>query len=357
VSTDLAAAHLADGGRGQLMAAEIAEQPRMLAQLLDTGLAGIREVAARIRETDPRFVLLAARGTSDHAALYAKYLIEVELGLPCGLASLSTMSGYAARPHLDDVLWVAISQSGGSPDLIESTRAARSGGALTVALTNAPDSPLAAEADLHVDIQAGPERSVAATKSYTAELLSLWLLVDAWKGRDAAGARTLPEAVDQVLGGVEVEGVSARYRFVERLVTVGRGYSYPTAREGALKLMETSYLAAHAFSGADLLHGPLAMIDNDRPVIVIAPRGVGGELLRPVLTRLQDNDADVCLVGDPALAAEYATTSCVPIPDIDEQLSPIVQIVPLQQLALRVAVARHLDPDQPRGLKKVTETR
>lgn len=339
------------------MAAEIAEQPRVLARVLDTGVTGIREVAARIRRADPGFVLLAARGTSDHAALYAKYLIEVELGLPCGLVSLSTMTGYAARPHLDDVLWVAISQSGGSPDLVESTRAAREGGALTVALTNAPGSALAAAADVHVDMQAGPERSVAATKSYTAELLSLWLLVDAWKGGDGAAARAVPAAVEQVLDRGEIEGVASRYRFVERLVAVGRGYSYPTAREGALKLMETSYLAAHAFSGADLLHGPLAMIDNDRPVIVIAPRGVGGELLRPVLARLADNQADVCLVGDPGLAGDYATTSCVPLPDLDEQLSPLVQIVPLQQLALRVAVARHLDPDQPRGLSKITETR
>jgi glucosamine--fructose-6-phosphate aminotransferase (isomerizing) len=339
------------------MTAEIAEQPQMLAHLLDTGVGGIRAVAGRIRTANPRFVLLAARGTSDHAALYAKYLIEVELGLPCGLASLSTMTGYGARPHLDDVLWVAISQSGGSPDLVESTRAARQGGALTVALTNAPRSALAEAADLHIDIQAGPEQSVAATKSYTAELLSLWLLVNAWKGGDAAAARKLPEAVDQVVGHSEIEGVSSRYRFVERLVTVGRGFSYPTAREGALKLMETSYLAAHAFSGADLLHGPLAMVDQDRPVIVIAPQGVGGDLLRPALGRLQEHQADVCLVGDPMLARDCATTSCVPIPDIDEQLSPIVQIVPLQQLALRIAVARHLDPDRPRGLSKITETR
>jgi glucosamine--fructose-6-phosphate aminotransferase (isomerizing) len=349
--------HVVAGSRGHLMTAEIAEQPQMLAHLLDTGVAGIREVAARIRKANPRFVLLAARGTSDHAALYAKYLIEVELGLPCGLVSLSTMTGYAARPHLDDVLWVAISQSGGSPDLVESTRAAREGGALTVALTNAPGSALAAAADVHVDVQAGPERSVAATKSYTAELLSLWLLVDAWKGGDAAAARELPQAAEQVLGQRDIEAVASRYRFVERLVTVGRGFSYPTAREGALKLMETSYLAAHAFSGADLLHGPLAMVDSDRPVVVIAPRGVGGDLLRPVLARLQENQADVCLVGDPTLARDYATTSCVPLPDIDEQLSPIVQIFPLQQLALRIAVARHLDPDQPRGLSKITETR
>src|SRR5438128_16137 len=213
------------------MAAEIAEQPAVLQRVLDEGAGQARAVAKLLVGRAPRFVLLAARGTSDHAALYAKYLIEVELGLPCGLASLSTMTGYAARPHLDDVLWVAISQSGGSPDLVESTGVARRGGALTVALTNAPGSALAVAADVHVDIQAGPERSVAATKSYTAELLSLWLLVDAWKGGEAAGARTLPRAVEQVLAQGEIEGVASRYRSVERLVTVGRGFSYPTARE------------------------------------------------------------------------------------------------------------------------------
>ncbi len=347
----------APGRSGRLMAAEIAEQPDILANQLEVLPGPVAKVVNRIREVDPRFVMLAARGTSDHAALFAKYLLEVRLGLPCGMASPSTLTGYHARPVLDGVLWVAVSQSGASPDLVESTQHAARGGALTLAVTNAPDSPLGSTAELHIDIHAGPERSVAATKTYTAQLMAMWLLVEAWRGADGAAARAVPELVRQVLDSPEIDKLAARYRFVDRIVTVGRGFSYPTARESALKLMETSYLSANAFSGADLLHGPLAMIDEDRPVLVIAPAGVGSDLLRPVLARLRDRGADTCLVGDDGLASEYRVTSRVPTPSVAETLSPIVQVVPLQQLAHHIAVARHFDPDQPRGLSKVTETR
>jgi glucosamine--fructose-6-phosphate aminotransferase (isomerizing) len=342
---------------GALMAAEIAEQPDVLAAQADHGLGAIRAVAEQVRAADPRCVLLAARGTSDHAALYAKYLVETELGLPAGLASLSSLTAYGSRPRMDGVLWLAVSQSGGSPDLVDSTAAAARAGALTLAVTNARESALAQAARLHVDIGAGPEVSVAATKSYTAQLQALWLLVDAWRGGDGHAVRALPTAVRAVLDREEVSDLATRYRFVDRLVTTGRGFSYPTAREAALKLMETCYLSAHAFSGADLLHGPFAMVDHDRPVVVVAPEGVGGELLRPVLERLRDRRADVCIVGSRVLVEEFQPAVGLALPaGLDERLSPVVQIVPLQQLALQVARMRHLDPDRPRGLRKVTET-
>ena len=337
------------------MAAEIAEQPDALQRLLDRTLAPIRQVAEQIRERQPRFVLLAARGTSDHAALYAKYLVEITLGLPAGLVSPSTMTVYGARPDLTGVLWVAVSQSGGSPDLVDSTAAARTCGALTLAVTNDPASPLADAAELGIDVLAGPERAVAATKSYTSQLLALYLLADAWRGGDGRAARPLPTLAAQVLDQADGVQAAERYRFVERLVTTGRGYAYPTAREAALKLMETSYLSAHAFSGADLLHGPLAMIDEDRPVVAVVPEGVGGTVLTPVLERLRERGADVLVVGDPKAAT--GATRVIPLPGgIDEQVAPILQILPLQQLAHTIAVTRGYDPDAPRGLKKVTET-
>jgi len=344
-------------GPGDLMAAEIAEQPSVLARALDQSLPEVRAVAAHVRRARPRFVLLAARGTSDHAALYGKYLIETGLGVPCGLASLSTLTGYDAEPDLRDVLWVAVSQSGGSPDLVESTRKAARAGALTLAVTNMPESPLAVAAELHVDVAAGPELSVAATKTYTAQLQALWLLVDALRGGSGEAARGVPDAVADALGTDAVSRVRDRFRYVDRLITVGRGFSYPTAREAALKLMETSYLAAHAFSGADLMHGPLAMVDQDRPVVVVAPHGVGGRLLVPVLGELRDRRADVFVVGDPVLARDHGARDCVPIPSrVEGALSSVVEIVPLQRLALELALDRHLDPDHPRGLRKVTET-
>lgn len=337
------------------MAAEIAEQPEMLSRLLRPGAPEVRAIAKQIRAADPRFVVLAARGTSDHAALYGKYLVEIELGLPAGLASPSSLTAYGAKPNFTDVLWVAVSQSGGSPDLVESTAAARRAGALTLAVTNAPESPLAAAAQLHLDVRAGAERSVAATKSYTAELLTLWLLVDAWRGGNGHAAEVLPQLASTVLQRRDDLVVAERYRFVEKIVTTARGYAYPTAREASLKLMETSYLSAHAFSGADLLHGPLAMIDQDRPVICIVPEGVGGQAMKPVLERLRERHADLCIVGD----ARFATgeESLIALPEgLPEQLSPILQIIPLQRLALTMALARHHDPDAPRGLRKITET-
>jgi glutamine---fructose-6-phosphate transaminase (isomerizing) len=336
------------------MAAEIAEQPHALRRLLDEGVSEIRAVAEQIERRRPRFVLLAARGTSDHAALYAKYLIEITLGLPAGLASPSTMTSYGSRPELGDVLWIAVSQSGGSPDLVDSTTAAQECGALTLAITNAAESPLQEASELHVDVLAGPERAVAATKSYTSELLALYLLIDACRGGEADPARRLPELALEVLERGDGVELATRYRFVERLVVTARGYAYATAREAALKMMETSYLSAHAFSGADLMHGPLAMVDDDRPVIAVVPNGIGGAALAPVLDRLRDRRADVLIVGDQDVAPWAA--AAVPLPETEEPVGPILQILPLQQMAHAMAVARGYDPDAPRGLAKVTET-
>jgi glutamine---fructose-6-phosphate transaminase (isomerizing) len=341
---------------GRLMAAEIAEQPQVWRRLLDEGADPIRTAAARIAEHAPRFVLFVARGTSDHAALYAKYLVEIGHGLPAGLVSPSTMTVYGARPDLRDVLYIAVSQSGGSPDLVQSVEVARGQGALTIAVTNNPDSALAAAAEIHIDVLAGPERSVAATKSYTAELLALYLLLDAARGGDGRGTTTLPDLGEGVLASDDlVRGVAQRYRFAQRLITTGRGYSYPTAREAALKLMETSYLSAQAFSGADLLHGPLATVDPQVPVLAIVPDSAGGQAMLPVLARLAERNADVFGVG--AKAALEQMTGGITLPSgVSEELSPLLEILPLQQLALHLAIARGGDPDKPRGLHKVTET-
>jgi glucosamine--fructose-6-phosphate aminotransferase (isomerizing) len=338
---------------GHLMAAEIAEQPQVWRRLLREGLDPIRAAADQISQAAPRFVQLVARGTSDHAALYAKYLIEINHGLPAGLVSPSTVTVYGARPDLRDVLYIAVSQSGGSPDLVRSVEVARAQGALTIAVTNNAESDLAAAAAIHIDVLAGSERSVAATKSYTAELLALQLLLG---GGDGRGAEALPELGEQVLAsGEQVRDAAQRYRFAQRLITTARGYSYPTAREAALKLMETSYLSAQAFSGADLLHGPLATVDPQVPVLAIVPDGAGGQAMLPVLERLAERHADVFGVGAPAALAGLAGGIALPA-GVPDELSPLLEILPLQQLALHLALARGGDPDQPRGLRKVTET-
>ncbi|MCE5291259.1 MAG: SIS domain-containing protein [Nocardiaceae bacterium] len=320
------------------MAREIAEQPDVWRRFLREGSDQIAVAKARIADYSPRFVQFVARGTSDHAALYAKYLVEIHHQLPAGLVSPSAITVYGARPKLQDVLYVAVSQSGGSPDLVKSVSVAREQGALTVAVTNNRESALAEAAELHIDVLAGPELSVAATKTYTAELLALYEL---FVGGDAAALPPLGEQV--LLNDEAVVTAAQRYRFAQRLITTARGYSYPTAREAALKLMETSYLSAQAFSGADLLHGPLATVDPQVPVIAIVPNNAGGHAMGPVLQRLEERHADILRVGEK-------------LPDVADPLSPLLEILPLQQLALHLALARGGNPDEPRGLFKVTET-
>jgi glutamine---fructose-6-phosphate transaminase (isomerizing) len=329
---------------GALMAAEIAEQPDVLARLLRDGSAAIADVRSRIEAHEPRFVILAARGTSDHAALYAKYLVEVCSQLPAGLASPSTLTLYGARPDLSQVLFVAISQSGTSPDLVGSLEAARECGALTVAVTNSRESPLAQAASHHVDILAGPEQAVAATKTYTAQLLALYLLL---VGGDASA---VPDAAEQTLALAEFPLAAAgRFRYAQGLVTTARGFSYATARETALKVMETSYLSAQAFSGADLLHGPMAMVDTKTPVVAVMSRGKGGAAMTPVVERLELAGADVLRVGS-------AEGLPLQLNGVAEELQPVLEILPLQQMAWRMALDRGLDPDRPRGLAKETKT-
>ncbi|WP_238017372.1 SIS domain-containing protein [Dactylosporangium sp. AC04546] len=343
------------------MKADIADQPEVFARLLDDGerVAEIAGVAAKIAEWRPRNVIFTARGTSDHAALYAAYLTEIRLGIPAGLASPSAMTVYGARPDLRDTLVVGVSQSGGSPDLHEVLRVAKEQGAHTLAVTNNPDSPLAGVAELHVDVAAGHEVAVAATKTYTAELLALLLLVESVRGggtlpaEEAAELRRLPGLAAELLADSTATDLAARYRFADRLVTTGRGYAYPTARETALKLMETSYVAGLAFSGADLLHGPLAMTQPDVPVLAVVGGGPAGTSMRDVVGRLSERRADVVVVGPETVAGAAAH---VPTPAVDERYAPLLDILPLQRLALALALHRGENPDAPRGLKKVTTT-
>ncbi|MGC4803564.1 SIS domain-containing protein [Micromonospora sp. DT233] len=342
------------------MAADISEQPAGYERLLTAEHArAIARVAAVIAQRRPRHVVFTARGTSDHAALYAAYLTEIRLGLPAGLASPSAVTLYGARPDLSGALVVGVSQSGGSPDLAEVLRAARGSGALTLAVTNQPDSPLAEVAELSVDIAAGHERAVAATKSYTAELLALLMLVEGIRAGDGAlpaeeraALAALPELAARTLDDATPAQLAPRYRFAAQLVTTGRGYAYPTAREAALKLMETSYLPALAFSGADLLHGPLAMTDPDVPVLAVVGSGPGGRSMGEVLPRLGERRADVVVVG----SADVEGATRLAVPEVDERYAPLLDILPVQRLALALALTRGEDPDAPRGLKKVTAT-
>ena len=257
---------------------EIFEQPAAIRRLLEIQAGPVREVAARVREESPSFVYLAARGTSDNAGLYAKYLWGISNGIPVALAAPSMFSVFKKPPRIGDSLVVGISQSGQSPDIVSVIEEGRRQGAMTLAITNDSDSPLANTAELVIDTVAGPEEAVAATKTYTTQLtaiamLSVALSDDAeereWLGR-------LPDLVEEGLKlDDRIEEASARYRYMNECVVLGRGFNSATAYEWSLKLKELAYVLAEPYSSADFQHGPVALAQPGFPVFAVVP-GAGG---------------------------------------------------------------------------------
>lgn len=347
---------------GSGMAADISEQPEVYARLLEPSHSEhIARVAAMIVRRGPRHVVLTARGTSDHAALYGVYLSEIRLGLPAGLASPSTTTLFGARPDYSQALVIGVSQSGRSPDLCEVVKVARDSGAVTVGITNEPESALAGIAEMVIDLSVGFERALPATKTYTAELLVLLMLTEGMRagdGRLPADERafldTLPDLAAKTLEDTAPAELAPRFRFAPSLLTTGRGYGYPTVREAAHKIMETSYLPALAYSGADLLHGPLAVTNADAPVLAVVGPGPGGGAMREVVARLNARAAEVAVVS----AAEVdGAAARLPAPAVDERYGPLLDILPLQRLTLAMALTRGENPDTPKGITKVTPTR
>ena len=342
---------------GRLTISEIREQPDALARLLDEESAPVEAAAAALRRHLPPGVVLAARGTSDNAALYGHYLVETMLRIPVALASPSVVTLYRRTPRLRGMLVIGLSQSGRSPDIVEYVRAARRAGAVTLAITNEPRSPLAGAAHTALLLHAGPERSVAATKTYTAQLAALSLLVGsiARDRRFLNSHRALPDLLGRALAFEdEIAQAARRARTMERCLVTSRGYNYATAREAALKLKETGAVAAEPLSSADLLHGPIAVVGARFPVIVIVPPGrVRAHLIRVTRDLAARGARTIAVTSDRTVARLASTVLRVP-PLADERLSPHVSIVPLQLFAHHLALARGFDPDRPRGLRKVT---
>jgi glutamine---fructose-6-phosphate transaminase (isomerizing) len=334
---------------------EIHEQPEVLATILEEEWETVARAARTLRSRGFRFAMLAARGTSDNAALYAKYLFEIRLGVPVSLASPSAFTLYGSEMNLENVLMIGISQSGESKDVLEVLRRSRQLGAITLSVTNDESSSLASAADVHLWLRAGNEKSVAATKTYTAELLLLYLLIAALETSEPEPeVQQLPEQARQVLE-VAWEGVE-RYRYANYMTVASRGYNFATAKEAALKLMETTYTVTEAFSEADLRHGPMAMIGRDFPVVLIVPPGRAYQSMDSLAKGLASRGAELAVIGeDPDLVGEAAAGFLVPV-SCPEELSPILYALPAQLLAHSVAELRGLDPDSPRGLSKVTET-
>lgn len=340
-----------------LLEEEIASQPEVIGNLLAREIEHIGEIAAQLPPFE--YVMIAARGSSDHAAVYAKYAWGGLAGRSVALASPSLHTLYETSPRLDGALVVGVSQSGQSPDILAVVAEGKRQGRPTLAITNDGASPLAAAADHVVELHAGNERSVAATKTYTTQLAVMATFAAVWSGSQErlAELRRLPDALERTLkGAAGVAQRTERYRYMDGCVVIGRGYNLATAFELALKLKELTYVMAIPYSSADFRHGPIATIDEGSAAILVMPEGRALDDLLALARELRYRGAELLVISDAPQALECATVALPLAASTPEWLSPVTAIVPGQVLALHLALAKGLDPDAPRGLRKVTRT-
>jgi glutamine---fructose-6-phosphate transaminase (isomerizing) len=340
---------------------EIHEQPEVVGRLLVAQRGTLAELARAVRERNVAQVLIAARGTSDNAGRYAQYALGARNRLLVSLAAPSLFTLHGSPPRIGNTLVIGISQSGRSPDIVAVLKEARRQGALTAVLTNDPRSDLAAHGDFVIDLGAGEEKSVAATKTYTAQLAAIALL-SASLADDAEGFASLdrlPAALGETLASCAspAAAVAERLCGMERAVVIGRGFNYATAFEMALKLKELTYTIVEPYSSADFQHGPLAMLEQGFPVLVLAARGQLQEDNRALLAKLTEHGAAVVGIGDDASALASAPQALAVPGGLPEWLSPLTHILPGQLLALNIAGLRGHDVDAPRSIRKVTKTR
>jgi glucosamine--fructose-6-phosphate aminotransferase (isomerizing) len=339
---------------------EIYEQPERIEHLLQTQQTTVEKIVTAIRKSEIRYVFLAARGTSDNAGRYANYLWGALNKLPLALATPSLFTYYNQPPKLDGALVVGISQSGQSPDIVSVIEEGHLQGCLTLAITNEPDSRLARSADLVLDIQAGEEKAIAATKTYTNELMAIAMISAA-----LSGSKTFKRDLEKVSGWAEkvlkqdesIARQAERYRYMRQCVVLGRGFNYCTAFEWALKLKELTYTVAEPYSSADFQHGPIAMVEGGFPILAISPRGKVQDSMREMLGRLRgDHRAELVVISDDKRALSLAQ-SPIQLPDgMPEWMTPIVGIIPAQLFTFHLTQAKGLDPEKPRTIGKVTET-
>jgi glutamine---fructose-6-phosphate transaminase (isomerizing) len=338
---------------------EIYEQPAVLRNLIDREHGVLRRLAAAIQGRQIEYVVIAARGTSDNAGRYAQYLFGAMNRLVVALATPSLFSIYKQPPRFGNALVIGISQSGKSPDIVSVLAEARRQGALTAAITNFPDSDLGRQTDHVIMLHAGDEKSIAATKTYTASLAAIAALSAeiAQSSEMHEALNAVPDAVAQTLAlSDEIGQVVERYRYMNECVVLGRGYNYATAFELALKLKELTYTIAEPYSSADFMHGPLALIEHGFPALVVAPSGVVLPEMQEFMHTLKQREAEIIAISDDAATLDLARVPLELPHGLPEWLSPITSIIPGQLFAMHLAKVRDFDPDHPRGLRKVTET-
>ena len=338
---------------------EIHEQPDVLRRLVVGQLPAVRRVVDRLRKKPPRFLVIAARGTSDNAAVYAKYAFTVYNRVPVVLAAPSIITLYDSPPDMSESLVIGISQSGRGLDVCAVVEAGRKQGAQTLAITNDGVSALAEAADDVILLEAGEEKSVAATKTYTTELTAIAMLTACWTGSGEMLAEldALPGWADEALGQEPAsQAIAGSLADQQQMLVVGRGYNFATSLEIALKLKELAYVLAHPYSAADVRHGPIAIVEKGFPVLVIAPTGKTFADLAALASELLAREASVAVItNDDALRARCPLGARLPAA-VPEWLSPIVAVIPGQLVAFHLAKLKGYDLDHPRGLRKVTIT-
>lgn len=343
-----------------ILQAEINEQPQAVERLLAGQSETTDRLAREIARQTVKYVLIAARGTSDNAARYAQYVFGAFNHLPVALATPSLYTLYGTPPNMDGALVIGISQSGRSPDIVSVIKTGRVQGCPTLAITNDPDSALAHAADWVLPLQCGEEKAVAATKTYTTSLAALALLSTALSGdaQRRAQLEQIPEFMWLTLHGLEnVLPRIERYRYVGRSAVIGRGFNYATAFEIALKIKELTHVVTESYSSADFLHGPISVIEQGFPLILVAPSGKVFIDLASFAVEAKRRGAELIAISDDdALLMQAQTPMALPR-NIPEWLSPLVAVLPGQLFAMHLAMAKGYNVDQPAGLTKVTETK
>ncbi|HNQ94809.1 MAG TPA: SIS domain-containing protein [Anaerolineales bacterium] len=340
---------------------EINEQPERIKELLASQRKHIEQVASAIRRHNIEYVFLAVRGTSDNAGRYANYLLGAMNGLPLALATPSLFTYYKRAPKLKNALVIGVSQSGASPDIVAVLKEGKRQGCLTLSITNESNSPLALASDFVLDIQAGAEKAVAATKTYTTELMTIAMLSAALSGNKKQW-----DKLKRVAGWMRsalkhhdfISQVVQRYRYIDQTVVLGRGFNYATAFEWALKLKELSYIIAEPYSSADFAHGPIALVESGYPVFAVAPKEKVFKSMLQMLQQLRNGiSAELVVISNDKRALSLAQVPLSIPAEVPEWLSPLVTILPAQLFAYHLTLAKGFDTEKPRTIHKVTRTK
>lgn len=339
-----------------LMLQEIREQPEVLERTIKAESGKLKKLGEFLRRREIDLIVLVARGSSDNASLFGRYLLEITCGIPVSLSAPSIFTLYNAKLNLSRALVIGVSQSGEGTDINTVLESAKSAGAFTLGVTNEADSTMARITDETLLIHAGREKSVAATKTYTGQMLHFYMLASVLAAEKLEFERIPNFSAEALNLEPEIEKIVGRYTFMENCVVVGRGLNYGNSYELALKLMESCYVVAERFSSADFFHGPLAIVERRFPVIMFAPSGVTKKSSIDLLKQLKELHADSFSITNDEEIARLSSLSLKMPPEINEFLSPIPFIIPAQLFAAHLAKAKGIDADAPRSLSKVTKT-